>query len=96
MEEKQTLEAFYKKLKKQLEDNTDFPSQYLYKFIIPSQEDKKEALYRVFEQTQAEITTKESSSGKYISFSVRLWVKDAQEVIHFYQEAGKVEGIVSL
>ena len=33
-------DAFYKKLKSQLADTALWPTEYLYKFIIPADEDK--------------------------------------------------------
>ena len=46
--------------------------------------------------TDAEITTRPSSGDKYTGVSVSLTVKNPDEVIAFYKEAGKVEGILSL
>ena len=46
--------------------------------------------------TDAEITTRPSAGNKYTGVSVSLTVKNPDEVIAFYKEAGKVEGILSL
>ena len=95
-ENTQNPEAFYAKLKNELEQTTVFPCEYLYKFILPDLAENREALHAVFLNSNALITEKPSSGGKYIAYSVRLLLSSADEVIHYYQEAGKIKGIVSL
>ena len=92
----QEIEEFYTKLKSRLEKATVFPAEYLYKFILPTGEDKKAAIRAVFATTTATIEEKPSSSGKYIAYSIRLKVQNPDEVIAYYKEAGKIEGIISL
>lgn len=92
----QNSAEFYARLEQKLSESTTFPSEYLYKFIVPAHEQKIAELYKVFDGTQAQIITKNSSSGKYTSFSVRILAQSTQEIIQLYKEAGKVEGIVSL
>ena len=96
MKSEQELAEFYDRLKKELVETSLFPTKYLYKFIIPSDEAKLEQLKDVFKETSAEISTRPSSNGKYTSVSVSLTVKNPDEVIKYYKEAGKVEGILSL
>ena len=92
----QEIEEFYTKLKSELEKTTVFPAEYLYKFILPTGEDKKAAIRAVFATTTATIEEKPSSSGKYTAYSIRLKVQNPDEVIAYYKEAGKTEGIISL
>jgi hypothetical protein len=92
----QEIEEFYTKLKSELEKTTVFPAEYLYKFILPTGEDKKAAIRAVFATTTATIEEKPSSSGKYTAYSIRLKVQNPDEVIDYYKEAGKIEGIISL
>jgi len=92
----QEIEEFYTKLKSELEKTTVFPTEYLYKFILPTGEDKKAAISSVFATTTATIEEKPSSSGKYTAYSIRLKVQNPDEVIAYYKEAGKIEGIISL
>ena len=47
----QEIEEFYTKLKSELEKTTVFPAEYLYKFILPTGEDKKAAIRAVFATT---------------------------------------------
>ena len=89
-------EEFYKKLKTQLDDTTKFPADYLYKFIVPAEGDKVEAVQKIFDNGGAIINTKKSKTGKYISVSIRLKVASSDEVISYYKEAETIEGIISL
>ncbi|EGD34747.1 DUF493 family protein [Capnocytophaga sp. oral taxon 338] len=90
------FDAFYAKLKSELEQTTVFPSEYLYKFILPATQDKREQIQAVFKNTAAITEEKPSSNGKYISYSIRLMMDSPDQVIHYYKEAGKIEGIISL
>ncbi|OSY89539.1 hypothetical protein WH52_02590 [Tenacibaculum holothuriorum] len=89
-------EEFYKKLKTQLDDTSTFPTDYLYKFIVPAEGDKVESVQNLFNKGGAIINTKKSKTGKYISVSIRLKVASSDEVISYYKEAESIEGIISL
>ena len=89
-------EEFYASLKEKLTNSTLWPSEYLYKFIIPNVEERIQQLQKVFDNKGAAITTKKSSSGNYISFSVNLRLNNPDEVIKIYKEVSTIEGIVSL
>ncbi|CAL2101596.1 conserved protein of unknown function [Tenacibaculum sp. 190130A14a] len=89
-------EEFYKKLKEKLDNTTKFPSNYLYKFIVPADGDQVEQVKGLFDKGGAVITTKKSKTGKYISVSINLKVKSSDEVISYYKEAEVIEGIISL
>lgn len=95
-QQNKTTDEFYIRLKEKLEENTIFPAEYLYKFIVPTHEDKIAQMYKVFDGKKAEISTNNSSSGKYTSFSIKIWVETSDEIIHLYQKAGKIAGIISL
>ncbi|WP_296636616.1 DUF493 family protein [Polaribacter sp.] len=88
--------AFYAKLKNQLEDTTNFPSDYMYKFIVPTNGGQQEEVENVFENKGAVIKTKKSKTGKYISISIVLKLNSSDEVISYYEKVEKVEGIISL
>lgn len=87
---------FYKKLKISLEETTDFPTKYLYKFIIPSEEIKVKEIENIFNHTGAVIDKKSSKTGKYISLSIVVQMADADAIIVKYKEVAKVEGVISL
>ena len=87
---------FYSKLKIQLDDTTKFPADYLYKFIVPTDENQVQEVQNLFNDTGAVIKTKKSKTGKYISVSIVLKVKSSDIVISYYQQAEKIKGIISL
>lgn len=88
--------AFYEKLKTQLEDTTNFPSDYLYKFIVPSSGNQLQEVQQKFDNVGAVITTKKSKTGKYISVSIVLKLNSAEQVISYYRKVENIEGIISL
>ena len=89
-------EQFYKKLKKKLKKDTLFPSKYLFKFIVPADEDKIKQVEDIFDFTGAVITKTYSKTGKFVSLSVLVVMKKADDVILKYKQAETVEGIISL
>lgn len=87
---------FYTNLKAQLEETSIFPLDYMYKFIVPTEEGQAEEVEDLFHNSGATITKKKSKTGKYISVSVVLKIENAARVILYYKKAGKIKGIVSL
>ena len=94
--ENEKSDEFYKRLKEELLQNTGWPSDYLYKFIIPTDTDKIDQIHKIFDNTGAVIESKQSRKGKYTSISVTVHLKDPDEVIQKYKEVGKIEGVISL
>jgi len=96
MSSSQNPEEFYAKLKVQLGDTSIWPAPYLFKFIVPSSEDKIKQICSIFDHEGAVIDTKESRTGKYTSISINVKMKDPDAVIAKYKEASVVEGVISL
>lgn len=96
MSSKNDPQAFYAKLKTQLEETTQFPALYMYKFIVPSQEERIQEVHQIFDNLGAVIDTKKSSKGTYTSVTITANMKSADAVIEKYKEASKVKGIISL
>src|SRR5690554_1375935 len=89
-------EEFYNSLRKKLSNDRLWPSNYLYKFIVPSDEEKVEQIVAVFNGMGAEITNRVSSKGNFSSVSVHVKMNSADAVIEKYQEVAVVEGVISL
>ena len=96
MRSKKETEDFYKRLKVQLEDNSSWPSLYLYKFIVPSELKKIAKIEAIFDRTEAAISIRESSKGTYTSVSVKVTMSSPNAVIEKYLEVSKIEGVISL
>lgn len=89
-------EEFYKRLKKQLEDDTDWPADYLYKFIVPASLEKIAEIEAIFDNMGASINTRDSSKGTYTSVSIKVRMDSPESVIEKYLEVSRVEGVISL
>ncbi|MFS4455584.1 DUF493 family protein [Maribacter sp. 2304DJ31-5] len=89
-------EDFYKRLKEQLLESTTWPSDYLYKFIVLSDEEKIKQIHRIFDNTGAVIASKKSKKGKYTSVSVTVNLDGPDAVIQKYKEVGAIKGVISL
>ena len=87
---------FYTKLKVQLDDTTSFPTDYMYKFIVPTDSNQVQEVEDLFNNYGAIINKKKSKTGKYISVSVVLQIESSDIVISFYKKAEKIKGIISL
>jgi putative lipoic acid-binding regulatory protein len=83
---------FYERLKSQLDQVHTWPSLYVFKFIVPAE--RQEELLPLLPIGQIE--QKLSSSGKYVSVTLKAMISDSDQVIAVYQRAGQIEGIVSL
>lgn len=89
-------DEFYARLKEELENTSLWPTEYLYKFIIPSDLEKIEQIQNIFDNKGAVITTKKSSKGNFSSISINLRLKNPDEVVFFYKEVSKIEGVIAL
>ena len=96
MLDKKKTDEFYKRLHSQLEEDTLWPSPYLYKFIVPASNEKIAEIERIFDNTGATIQTRDSSKGNYTSVSIKVTMASPEAVIEKYQEVSKVEGVISL
>jgi len=90
-------EEFYTKLKAQLEDTATWPTAYLYKFIVKSNDKKIVDIENIFDNMGAVINTNQSKNGKYTSVSINVTMNNPDAVIEKYKEvAEKIEGVISL
>lgn len=96
-ETKETPEEFYAKLKTQLDEQHNFPTDYMYKFIVPKSVHNLALVEEVFNGAEEKsLNSRDSKTGKYTSVTIKIKAKSSDEVIGYYQEAAKIPGIVSL
>ena len=89
--------AFYTKLKGRLEETTtSWPTKYLYKFIVPSDNQKIAEIEQIFDNMGAVINTKASSKGTYTSVSIHVRMESPDAIIAKYKEVAVVDGVISL
>ncbi|MEM8999572.1 MAG: DUF493 family protein [Bacteroidota bacterium] len=94
--DKEKSEEFYARLKEQLLENGTWPSNYLYKFIVPTDQEKINSITTIFDNTGAVIESKKSKKGTYTSISITVNLDSPDAVIKKYKEVAQVEGVISL
>jgi hypothetical protein len=94
--DKEKADEFYSRLKEELLNTHSWPSDYLYKFIVPTDLEKIDQIHGIFDNTGAVIESKQSRKGKYTSISITVNMSGPDEVITKYREVGEVEGVISL
>lgn len=92
----QNQEEFYIKFKDRLDDTTEFPSNYTFKFIVPSDNKRIAEVQRLFDGSRPQFQMKESKTGKYTSVTAVVYVLDADQVIHYYKSASSIEDVYML
>lgn len=90
------LEEFYISLKEKLEGHHDFPEDYLFKFIIPTDDAKLTEIYKVFDGIKFTLGNRESKNGKYTACNINAFVLDADQVVRIYKEVARIEGVILL
>ena len=86
---------FYKSLREKLNEQTEWPTVYLFKFIIPADNQKMAQVNELFDGS-AQITTRASNKGNYLSISAKEVMMNAESIIVKYKKAAEIEGIISL
>ena len=87
---------FYERLKTELNNSNTWPAEYLFKFIVPTDQEKIEKVENAFNSMGAVIETKNSKTGKYTSISIDVQMPNAQKIIDKYLELSTIKGIISL
>lgn len=90
------MEEFFERLRGELAASTEWPSIYLFKFIVPSDKEKIRQVEDAFNQLGAVIKTTPSSKGTFTSVSVNVQMQGPDQVIEKYKEVSTIEGIISL
>jgi uncharacterized protein len=89
-------EEFYSRLREELNNTSTWPSEYLFKFIVPTDPKKVEEVENAFDNLGAVINTNQSKTGKYTSVSINVMMQSPEAVIEKYIEVSTIEGIISL
>ena len=89
-------EEFYIRLREELNNTSQWPSEYLYKFIVPTSPKKVEEIENAFDNIGAVIKTRKSKTAKYTSISVNVMMESPEHVVEKYIELSTIEGIISL
>lgn len=80
------------KLKLVMDETIKFPTEYLFKFIVPVA-----VVHQITLILQGmDIDERASSNGKYISVSAKKKFDNSDEIINIYKRASVIQGIISL
>ena len=82
----------YAGLQQKLDEQYQWPTQYLFKFIVP--ESKREELEALFPRD--EVSSRYSKNGNYVSLTAQVLVESSQAVIEVYRKAHAIEGTIGL
>ena len=85
----------YASLKTKLEQELEWPSVYMFKFIYASKDELQAEIEKLF-HGEIKISKRASSTGKYYSLSVRTLMGDPDEVIQVYRAAESIKGVMVL
>ena len=89
-------EEKYQRLKVQLEEGFEWPTLYMFKFIVPADNEKIAQVEQLFDSEEAIINTRESSKGNFISVTVKEMMMSPQGVVDRLVESESIEGLISL
>ncbi len=85
-------DAWWRHFQELLDDQIDFPDEYVFKFIVPA--DGLTALKKIFGRHP--VTVRASSKGRYLSVTAKMEMHSSDEIIALYQAAAKVEQVMML
>ena len=86
----------FDRIKKSLDALHDWPTVYMFKFIVPSDNKKIALVEALFDSDTAQIRRKQSAKGNYTSLTVREVMTDADTVLDRYKKASEIEGLIAL
>jgi uncharacterized protein len=85
----------FDRFKEKLLETMTFPSVYMFKLIVPS-ENRTIALVENLFGEDADIHTLQSGQGKYTSITAKQVVIHVDEVIDVYKKANNIAGVIFL
>ena len=86
----------YEKLKTQLEEGFEWPTVYMFKFIIPADNQKLAQVENLFNTKESSVRIRQSSKGNYVSVTAKELMINPEQVIERYLEAEKIQGLIAL
>ncbi len=86
----------YAKLKSQLEEGFTWPSLYMFKFIVPADNQRVAQVEQLFNSKEAQVSRRQSRKGNFVSVTAKELMLSPEKVIERYREAESIEGVISL
>ena len=73
-----------------------FPSVYMFKFIIPADNEKLAKVEGLFTSDESTLSVKQSKTGKFLSITAKELMMNPDRVIERYLESEEIGGVISL
>jgi hypothetical protein len=85
----------YSGLREKLNKNHNWPSVYMFKFIVPDKPMLVDQVQKLFSE-EAELKYRTSRKGNFISITGKEVMISAEEVIRVYKKAESIEEVIAL
>lgn len=92
----QNLEAKYEKLRQQLQELEKWPSVYMFKFIVPADNQKVAQVEALFDTEESQVSMRTSKNGNFVAVTAKELMMNPEAVIARYRDAEGIEGLMSL
>lgn len=89
-------EVDLQRIKQTLDAHHNWPSVYMFKFIVPSDNEKIAKVEALFNSNTAELKMSQSKKGNYTSITAKEVMTNSDKVLDCYREAAKIEGLMAL
>lgn len=83
------------RLRERLNEVHQWPSVYMFKFVLEPDDAKLEALLALFPK-ESEVLRRYSVGGKYVSITVKEVMMNADEVVARHDKASSIPGVIVL
>ncbi len=84
------------RIRETLGASQSWPGVYMFKFIVPSDNEKIAKVEALFNAETSEIRRSESKNGKYTSITAKELMLNPDKVLECYQKASEIEGLIAL
>jgi len=85
----------YDKLKELLAENKKWPLLYMFKFIVPNNEGKVQAVVDLLPK-HGSVSYKHTKNLKYVSVTCKVSMKNADAIIELTDKIAAIEGVMPL
>ena len=81
-----------KAFKEKLDQEHNWPSVYMFKFVVPAEKETEVTDMFPSEDLQKRL----SKAGNYIAFTFKKMINNSDEVVEIYKRARTIEGLIAL
>lgn len=83
------------RLRQRLNEVHQWPSVYMFKFILEPDAPRLERLLALF-PAESEVLRKYSNGGRYVSITVKEVMMNAEDILDRYESASAIGGVIVL